>query len=56
MSSYGFGDRQVARVVLDLDYLDHLVLRAFHVELNLGVLVGGSDGPVWRRALAVLAQ
>src|SRR5215213_2563406 len=34
---------QVARVDLDLDDLDHLVLRTLHVELDLRVLVCGAD-------------
>ena len=33
-------------MIFDLDDLDDLVLRALHVELDLGVLVGGADRAV----------
>src|SRR5687768_4508112 len=39
----GFWYRQIPRMVIDLDDLDHLVLGAFHVELDLRVLVRGAD-------------
>src|SRR5215207_8188143 len=43
-------------MVLDLDDLDHLVLRTLHVELDLRVLICGAYRAVWRRAFAVFAQ
>src|SRR5918993_926345 len=52
----GFGYRQVPRMVLDLDDLDHLVLGALHVELDLRVLVRGADCAVRCGAFAILAQ
>src|SRR5215212_3691308 len=52
----GFRYSQVARMLFDFDDLDHLVLRPFHIELDLRVLVRGTDRTVGRRALAVFAE